>query len=183
MPLYVRSNNSWTPSTRLAISNNGAWANATSAYIRSGSNWVRFFHYGIVNITNQTVTAADVQLFGTSASATAGYRLESDGDVYAKAIPDGDYLIEGWVSPAGAAGSEYEARATIVSNTDVMNGTFNTWLSLGSNREWSIQADVSGSGLDLTNTAQITIDIRDANSTIILDSATIDLSATASTGF
>ena len=182
MPFYVRNNTNWTQATRLAIYNNGAWANATSAYIRSGSNWVRFFHYGIVNITNQSLSASDVQI-GVYASATSGYRLQSDGSVYARDTPGGDYLIEGWVSPSGAAGGEYQARATIVSNTAILNGTYNTWLTLSTNREWSVQAIADGAGLDVTNTAQITVEIRDANSTIVLDSATINLSATASTGF
>lgn len=136
-----------------------------------------------VNITNQSLSAQDIQLFGSYAFATSGYRLENDGDVFERDTPGGDSLIEGWISPSTSAGNDYEARATIVSSTSSMNGTFGTWLPLGTTREWSIQAEATSSGIDLTNTAQITIEIRNAITTSILDTATIDLSATVSTGF
>lgn len=117
---------------------------------------------GSVSIDDQTVSNSDI---GTA--VTARYSLNSDGNVYANT----DTLFEAWLD-SGVAG-DFEARATLLSGT-LTSGTVGSWQALSTTRSWTKS---SSSGFA---TASIQVEIRDASSGTVLDSAIIDLEATAS---
>jgi hypothetical protein len=78
----------------------------------------------------------------------------------------------GWTFLSGV-GSEYQIRATQVSNTGTAfrTGTLNTFESLSSNRTWSISTNSLG-----FKDWVLTIEIREAVGNTIVASATLDLS-------
>ena len=81
-----------------------------------------------------------------------------------------------WITPTGAAGSNYEIRAT-VSSGDTPAGTIGTWESLGADREW----DQTFGGMAGEATCELLIEIRRASSGVVLDSATYTMTATVTT--
>ncbi len=110
-----------------------------------------------------TVSVDDVYVFNGLFGA-ASYRLEPDGNIYIS--PFG--LLGPWISNASRS-SLYEARMTLINGFLTSTGApLNTWLNLGTSREWSF-ATGSSSG-----TADCVIEIRRAAAPLqILDSATI----------
>lgn len=107
----------------------------------------------------------------SSGSALSGYRLNASG--IAESREKTTYTtLETWLI-AGAA-SDYEVRATITTSSGPgsVAGTFGSWLSLSSSREWSVNQPVSDLGSSIL---QFTVEIRSASSGTVLDSATIHL--------
>jgi hypothetical protein len=122
---------------------------------------------GTVAISNQYVLMFD------ASSATAGYRLDSDGAAY-QTVFSGAYVAIGgeWLLSGSAA--DYEARATKVSGT-TPSGTLGSWLALSSDRTWSLTTTAGNASCVLT------IEIRNATTLAVLDTATITLEAEAGT--
>lgn len=103
-----------------------------------------------------------------SGAATAGYRLNTSGAAEQHLGPSYS-TIESWL-PFGTPG-DYECRATLNSGT-LSAGTTGSWLALSSSREWNCVQSIVG-----TNAATITVEIRVSATGVVLDSATIDLTA------
>ena len=118
-----------------------------------------------VNITDQSI-----QVTNPSTRATAGYRLNSSG--IAESLSNLAYTtLETWLL-SGAA-SDYEVRVTLSSGT-LSSGTTGTWQNLGTSRSWTV-VDTTFDGI--ISEADIVVEIRDATTLMILDSATINLQA------
>lgn len=102
-------------------------------------------------------------------TATAGYRLASDGIAYRRNV-SGSYvaIASQWMTSGAVA--DYESRATLVSGS-TPTGTFGSWQALSSARTWEIS---TSSGIV---TSVFTVEIRLASSGVVLDSATISLEA------
>lgn len=103
---------------------------------------------------------------------SASYGLLSSGLIDATATStNGGLTINGttngtnWVTPTSAAGN-YEARATKVSGVNPA-GVLNTWVSLSSDRYWSL--NLTGGGQE---SCVLTIEIRDTATGTIRDTAT-----------
>ena len=118
----------------------------------------------VINVSAQFIAA------GAVGTATALYRLGSDGKVY-QGINGTVSELEQWCVPSFFAG-DYEARATVTIGS-LTTGTTGTWLSLGTTRDWTLQETISGN----TSNCTFTIELRRAGSTVVIDSATIDLEA------
>lgn len=119
----------------------------------------------VISITDQSRAATGI----SPATATNGYRLNSNGKVYDNG--NGTYsFIEDWVTPTGAA-SSYEALVTVTSGS-LSSGTSGSWLALSSTRDWTVTRTSVG-----TNTCTFTVDIRKVGTTTVLDSATITIEA------
>ena len=121
---------------------------------------------------NPTVSIADqfISVTRPSAASTAGYRLNSSG--IAESLSNLTYAtLETWLL-SGVA-SDYEVRATLSSGT-LSSGTTGTWQNLGTSRSWT----VVDSAFDASVTeAVIVVEIRDATTLLVLDTATITLQA------
>lgn len=118
-----------------------------------------------VNITDQYIS--DV---GSFVRATAGYRLNSSG--IAESIVDVTYTtLETWLL-SGAA-SDCEVRVTLSLGT-LSSGTTDTWQNLGTSRSWTV---VAGNYYPEFAEAEIVVEIRNATTLTILDTATINLQA------
>lgn len=91
------------------------------------------------------------------------YTLSSDG----KVRDHNSVILENWLD--GGAASEVEARVLVQSGT-LSTGTTGSWLALSTSRSWTRSASVG------QNTAcQIKVELRNASTQVILDTALIDL--------
>jgi len=118
-----------------------------------------------VNITDQSINVTR-----SSAPSTAGYRLNSSG--IAESLSNLAYTtLETWLL-SGAA-SDYEVRVTLSSGT-LSSGTTGTWQNLGTSRSWTV---VDSTFDAVFAEAEIVVEIRDATTLMILDTATITLQA------
>lgn len=121
---------------------------------------------------NPTVSIADQAIYAERAAgtATAGYRLNSSG-IAESQVNTGYSTLETWLLSGSA--SAYEVRATLSSGT-LSSGTTGTWENLGTSRSWT----VADSTLDpYMSEAVIVVEIRDATTLLVLDTATITLQA------
>lgn len=101
---------------------------------------------------------------------TATFRLGSDGVVYHG--DNGSYSASyTWCNAPGDP-ADYEARATFDSG-DMPSGTLGSWLALTANRDWSVSDSIA----DGPTFAVIIVEIRNAITQVVLDSATINLTA------
>jgi hypothetical protein len=123
-----------------------------------------------VNITNRTIDSEDV-----ASPCTAGYRLQSSGQAQETNLTETYVNILGEWETGGAAGNLYEVFCT--ENSGSVTGSLTgQWLSLGTTRTWEVTQSVTG-----VNTANITVQIRRADTQAVLDTATHDITATVST--
>jgi YD repeat-containing protein len=122
------------------------------------------------------ITIADrtVQTQG-SAGATARYRLTSAGDIVVSPSsaggPDAD--VGDWLTPKMSM-SRFEALATHTFG-NYCQGTFGTWLNLGSNVEWRVVMS-NGSALAVGD-CRFTLQIRDSVTLNVLGTAVINVVA------
>lgn len=147
----------WTTTSTVAISD-GTGTGASGETVAGGR----------VAISNKSIFAFRVY----PNTATAAYKLDSDGSAYEKGTGGSYVAIGGEWKLSGSAG-DYEARATKISG-DTPTGTLGAWLSLVTDREWIL---TSSSGFAQCS---LTVEIRDATTQAVLDSATINLTAESS---
>lgn len=119
-----------------------------------------------ISITNTTAT----DITTSPSDATAGYRLDSDGKVY-RIEGASTVVYEDWVVPNGNAGN-YESRVTVVSGA-LTTGNANIWEALSIDRTWT----VSETGIG-TRTCTFDVEIRDAATLVVKDTAQITITAT-----
>lgn len=118
------------------------------------------------------ITLTDGSASASGAGArTATYRLGSDGIVYhgANAVFT---LSDTWCNSPGVP-ADYEARADVDTGS-LSSGTTGSWLTMTVNRDWAVQ-DTLLDGSPAT--ADIIVQIRNAATLVVLDSATITLTA------
>ena len=153
---------------------------------------------GVFRGTNKAVAASvNIATTGESgtdtnydnASSNAGYVLYNNGSAETYNTSGtttfttpltGQWLV------AGSA-SDFSVRATITSQSGSggavsVVGTFNTWLSLSTTREWTVYANAAGNDRQEYIDLYMTIDIAlTSNLSNILDTASIELHAMATT--
>ncbi len=113
-----------------------------------------------VSITDQGVSSAGAGV------TTASYTIDSTG-VVASHLG----TLETWLLSGSAA--DFDVRATLNSGTSPA-GTLGTWLNCGTDRTWSL-TDVVADGSELI--CAITIEIRNATTLAVLDTAIVDIIA------
>jgi hypothetical protein len=106
---------------------------------------------------------------GASGTLTASFSVNSAG-TYTSASDDS--RPNGiWLTGTGT-GTNYEIRATVVSGSPT--GTTGSWLALSSNRTWSVSVDGTSG---LTETAELTLEIRDASTLTVYTTSSLTLEA------
>ena len=101
--------------------------------------------------------------------ATASYTISSDGKVRNQAST----ILESWLLNGSA--SSFEVRATVTSGS-LSSGTTGSWLACSSDRTWSV---VNSAADNSTISVVMTVEIRDASTLVVADSATITIEATS----
>jgi len=117
---------------------------------------------GSVSITNQNITDLE-----SGIPAAAAYYLMTDGTVENQ---DAIYL-ESWLLTG--TNSDFDARVTTTGGTPGGGSGIGSWLNLGTMRLWTVTQSPIGS-VNWT----FDVEIRNATSLVVLDSAAISLTAT-----
>jgi hypothetical protein len=112
-----------------------------------------------VNVVNRTYSGST-----TSSSITCSTSFSSAGLNTGSGQSSYSWLLSG-------TASQYEIRMTTTSGT-FSSGTTGSWLSLGTTRTWTRQRTSVG-----ISTVTATVEIRDATSLVVLDTATITITA------
>lgn len=122
--------------------------------------------YGTSNqyVAFDDVGASDYQFFPNTAYAF--YSINNTGYVTSTGNPSAQ-----WSFPLSAA-SNFEVYATLASGS-VSSGTFNSWLSLGTSRDWTCSQTSIG-----TKSAEISLQVRKIGTSTVLDTWTVYLDAT-----
>jgi hypothetical protein len=167
MTMHVRVGGSWqtvAPKVRVG----GSWQNIKGAWVRVAGVWQKFYSALAVAISDETV-----EHIRTTATANAGYQLHSDGTIDLNRATTLTWSVNGGTWLTGGASSDAEVRATLNSGSTPSGSALSTWLNLGTTRNWYVTRSANG-----TTTCNLTVEIRDASTLTVLDSATIVLTAT-----
>jgi hypothetical protein len=112
--------------------------------------------------------------FSSQADASVIFYNDTGGtafNVFRTQIVIADNLL--WFYPPSGDSSDYDIRLNITSGS-ITNGSTGVWLNLGTTREWELIRTTIG-----TSTASGTIQIRDANTLVVLDTINVSFTATA----
>jgi len=126
---------------------------------------------GATSPSTITLDNASVYAVASAGTVTAGVTVDSDGFFY---INDNGSVgaVFQWCTPAANA-NLYEAYATLIDGSGgLTSGTLDAWLSLGTDRSWTVQRAVVGTAYSFIN-----IGIRAIAGGEIIASATYDLYA------
>jgi hypothetical protein len=128
------------------------------------ANLFRNIGEALVSITVSDLTAT-CNVSGSS--ATAQYRLDADGSIYATqggpAIP----YVGDWITPKGAQ-ANYQCHAALVSGT-LSSGTINAWLAFP--QTWT----ATGTAVGTPGQAVIDVSIRSIADSVVRDTARITI--------
>lgn len=109
-------------------------------------------------------------------ASTAGFRIDSDGTLYATNSV-GTYVSQFVWNPDNSPAANFDFRVTITGGSP---GTFSTadaasgvWINLASDRTWTRASGVAGT----TQTVNFTTEIRNAATLVVLATSTGTLSA------
>jgi hypothetical protein len=116
-----------------------------------------------------SISVIDSRFGGT---AQARVNITSAGEVLEFTSTNGDISLGDWIDPVSAGTGNYEVRASGLSG-DTPGGTFDTWLNLGTNRQWTISRSSNG-----TSGCSFTLEIRPAGGGSILATSSVSLDAT-----
>lgn len=162
---HVRVSGSWRKINKTHVKVSGTWQEVKEIWVKVSGVWQKVFQYLNAAITDQAITAG-----ASGVASTGAYRLNSNGQ--AQAGDNGSYTnLETWL--LAGTNADFECRATLNSGT-LSSGSTGVWESLSSSREWT--RSVAANGFAQTN---ITVEIRRAADSVVVDSAVIDISVDA----
>jgi hypothetical protein len=181
MPLRVWNGSVFTTAITARVWDGSSFVPAKSAKVWNGSSWVNFL--SSVNIQDASDLGSDANF--DNAQASAGYILYNNGSAETYNSGGGftfpTTLTGQWL--VGGLVSDFSVRATITSQfggTTNINGTFDTWISLSTTREWSVTVTAVGNDDQQNGGFVMTVDIAyTADTSKIIDTATIQLDAVA----
>lgn len=135
-----------------------------------------------VLLTDQFESASHPE--GYSGSATAGAALYATGEFWTQSSQTGGGAISGQWLTGGSAGA-FEVYATFVNDSigsnPVSGSSLNTWLNLGTSRNWSITTNTTLPGGSVGVSAPskegtLTLQIRRASDSVVVATANVYLS-------
>lgn len=101
-----------------------------------------------------------------SGTTTQGYRVDSDGNIYATTVSSGVYTSQGaWLN--SGTNSDFQVKASKISGLNLTSGTLDQWLTCSTDRTWYRTASTGSITLQLT--------IRSISTGIILDTCQVVL--------
>jgi hypothetical protein len=145
----------------------GAWKAIASIDVGVSSAWKDAFFGDQITISNVNIDSTVVD----PGTAIARYELQSDGDIE-RTVSSTTSDIGDWITPKINM-ANYEVRATLNSGDTPSGSALNSWLSLGTTRNWALIESGAGS----SSSCSLNVEIRRASDGTVLDSATISMSA------
>ncbi len=167
MTLHINDSGTWRDITAVSVNDAGTWRSIQEIYVNDSGTWRSVFVSDVISISDY-IAYCETSVPGPSATAT--YRLESDGDIGATEANNTVNDVGDWITPQTNM-ANYECRADVTSGT-LSSGTTGAWQSLSTTRTWT--RINSGSG---TIDAVFTLQIRRASDAVVVDTASITLRA------
>ena len=150
-----------------------AYQQCTEVHVWDGSAWQQVYATeGTVTLTNQTISHTHATAARAKWSAnTDGTVDKVEGSTTTQISSSTD-----WIIPNGAASNDYEFKMSFVSSSGSGYSVgypvfYGVWYSGG----FYVDLQKSGTG---TASLTVTMSVRDANTLVVLDTATITLTAT-----
>jgi hypothetical protein len=168
MTMHENVSGTWKLVTSAAENVSSVWKQILSGYENVSGTWKRFFT--VVTLSGEAI---DDTVLDPS-DATAALRVDADGNVYSITSGAGTVQLDSstdWIRPTTLASVNFEVQATLNSGS-LAGGTTGSWLTLDTDRAWSVAATAPGS-----QSANLTIEIRYASGPT-LASNTYTLNAT-----
>lgn len=166
MTTHVNDSGTWRQLTEIHVNDSGMWRKLIEAYVNDGGTWRLVFSGDLITLDDVSV----VDLVSGPGTATATYRLESDGDILD--ISPGTTDIGDWIVPKVNM-ADYSVRFELVSGATPSGSALDTWLALTSNRDITVTRGSNG----LTQSI-VTVKIaRTSDTSTVLDQATVTLEA------
>lgn len=106
--------------------------------------------------------------------ATAQFELTNGGDIRKTSGNNTVSDVGDWLVPKFGM-AQFDAMLTVNSGSSPTGASLATWLNLGTTRNWQLAQTAVG-----TNTSNCTLQIRNATTLVVQDSATITFSAEVS---
>lgn len=169
MPFQIYNGSAWVDPTTIKRSDGSTWTDVQNIYRSDGTSWILVWTRVLVNIANKTV--GDFVFGGGDHWASSSYELLSSGVAREVTSAGGTFNYSGEWLTSGSA-SSVEVRATLQSGS-TPSGTLNTWLNLGTTRSWTLSRTGIG-----TSSCVLLVELRNAASGTVLDTATITLQVT-----
>jgi hypothetical protein len=167
MTLHVNDGGTWRQIEAVSVNDAGTWRTIQEIYVNDAGTWRSVFVSDVIAISDTTAESEEI----SPAAATATFRLTSAGNIEHTTGDNTIVDMGDWITPQTNM-ANYECRADIVSGS-LSTGTTGAWQSLASTRTWTLQQVTNG-----TSTASFTLQIRRASDAVVMDSATITLTAT-----
>lgn len=139
MTMHIRVGGNWVEADpRIRVG--GSWREVSDIWVRRAGVWEKAYQRLALALTNQSIFA------GGASSASAGIRIDSDGNVYQVVNGSSTQLAAAtnWVRPNSEAGN-YSARLVVLSGNSpgVGSAAVNTYLALTSDRLWQLSVNSS----------------------------------------
>lgn len=191
MPLKVWNGSTYSDAQTLRVWNGSSWVSSTAAHVWNGSAWVKFFppaptvslgNHSLAGVADDTSALSASIYFVLNSSGMSLVSFSStafSADVTIDSVSQGatgDYNIETWLdSGLNSNVSAYvnqTSGSTLVAGSDALN----TYLNLGTTRQWGLFAIQSSIG-SLSKACTLDVSLVEASNTSnVLDTATITLS-------
>ena len=158
-----------------SVKDAGSWKPVQNGYVKDAGTWKEWFAATLVALPT-TITASELN--NNPSDSYAGIRLHSDGTIDLTSSPSSfNWASDGGTWLLNGAASDYECLATITGGTATDNGTFGTWLNLGTTREWSSSITFIG-----TQTCTFSLQIRLVGTGTTIDTATCTVAVDVESG-
>lgn len=157
----------------------GSWTNVAAIKRRSGSSWVDVWPVSAalsVNLTNHTVSGTPISNDVPPPpwiGAFSRINFLSTGDLTGEGSNmDGTIALTNYSGEWLTAGdnTDVEIRVTATGSGGTLTGTTGSWLSMSSDRVWSLDTTDANLG-----SRTLTVQLRNATTLAVLDTATITL--------
>lgn len=168
MTTHVNDGGTWRNLIGVFVNDSGTWRTIQAVFVNDGGTWRQVFTNAVVSFFGDNIRREDTS--GTFPTITCSFEVSNNGFLrWSSGASDTRFNAQQWITPTSAAGANYEARVTVISGS-FDSGTINTWISLATNPVWSISRGVAGG-----ESVSFTLEIRDAFSGTVLDSANFSL--------
>lgn len=166
--MHVKVLGTWKRVVRPHVRVSGSWKGVNNAYVRVSGVWKRFFAWGVVTLSGETIVDSD--------QGSALVRFNTDGTVDKVLTGVSEQIDSGtdWIIPNGAAQSLYEFKWDQVSGDPMNSGNMSvegTWYALSTNRSVGLSV-----GVPIADSGVITVSVR-YNGGAVIDTANYDITA------
>jgi hypothetical protein len=171
MPYHIGVGGAWKLVNNCHIGVGGVWKQVQKMHIGVGGVWKEFYTYLSVNINNMSDQDDEI----SPTDAVCSLSLNSGGTI--TSVPSNS-AAQTWLTAGAASAVDVRLTQNSLTGAGVMGGAaLATWLNCGTTRTWTLTNTTNGNN---NSTFTGTMELRDATTLAVLDSATVTLSANVS---